>query len=441
MAVSVESDQVQYENGKHCNECNVAFSFRKYRYHCRRCTKSFCYNHCNAFKTISGISKSVRVCGSCNDEPEEDDENETKAKDPFSEEDIFGTSSTPELELDSIENNESDTDSIDTEEEFVNEPLREMSPRRNDIPPFPLEPMSLSVVSYNVWMMPDRVTAFARSVSPSKHERALRIAVSLPKCDIIIFQEAFCEHSRSILLQAMAQRGYVHQSPVVGRVESGIRPLDGGVVLVSKFPILVAETKKFGSCCVGDDRLADKGVLYAKIEKNGQQIHVFATHTQAWNYKKAVRTRLQQFMHLRNFIQAKNIPSYEAVLVAGDLNVDRWDPVPLDDVDVSPEFKNEHERMLDTLRCKEAEYVSLDENKYSFNSGTNLLAAPGLSSDGACELLDYVLYSKDHRLPVESSTWICPLRATAAWSTRRKGKKIMIKDLSDHYPIMAKYNF
>lgn len=126
-------------------------------------------------------------------------------------------------------------------------------------------PIELHMITYNVWMMPDRVTNFAHSVSPAKEERARRIALALPLVDVVIFQEAFCVRGRTILLDAMAQRGYIYHTPVVGRVESGIRPLDGGVVLVSRFPIVEFETRKFGRCCVGDDRLADKGVLYAKL--------------------------------------------------------------------------------------------------------------------------------------------------------------------------------
>lgn len=167
------------------------------------------------------------------------------------------------------------------------------------------------------------------------------------------------------------------------------------------------------------------------VDPPNQHVHIFGTHTQAWNYPKAVDTRAQQFRMLQRYIQDKDLSEREPVLLAGDLNVNRSTTT------------KEHQDMLDLLHCREAHYVDLDREPYSFNSESNVLARPGLSSDGSNELLDYVLYSRDHRRPSSSETWILPLRSTAAWAwtRQRKAKTTWMNDLSDHYPVVAKYRF
>lgn len=415
----------EFKKGKECNKCSVKFSFRKYRYHCSACKLSFCHQDSNFYVEIS--KKKLRFCEPCYFE------NVRLHESPMSEA-LLDESQliTPNLEQGSPKAESIVKDSIALED------LCSLDDKN-----FKVE---LRICSYNVWMMPNRVTAFASSVSPNKMERAMYIALSLPKCDVVVFQEAFCIETRNHLLQAMAQMGYIYQSAVVGRVESTIRPLDGGVVLVSKYEIVSSETRKFGRCCVGDDRFADKGILYAVIRKENQNIHVFSTHTQAWNYKKAVLVRHQQLELLHQYIKDKNIHKREIVLVVGDFNVDKWNPVcDIDGVSYKEEesiyIQNEYKQMLSTLQCREPEYTQLDKQKYSFDASRNKLAAPGLSSDGTNELIDYILYSTHHRQPKQSTCYIAPIQSTASWIYKRNGKKVAIKDLSDHYPIIASYHF
>jgi len=277
-------------------------------------------------------------------------------------------------------------------------------------------------------MFPDIVTMFVPSVSPNKLDRVPLIAQALPTdCDIVLFEEAFCKRARKVLFDVMAKRGFIYQSPVVGQY--GIRPVDGGVVLLSKYPIVEAEIKKFGLVCARDDCLADKGMLYVKIEKEGWNVHIIGTHAQAWNYENAINARMEQFQIMREFILNKSIPIHEPVLVAGDLNVDKYNK------------QDQHEQMLQILKCAEASYTDESENKYSSDGEKNVLASVGLSSDGSSELLDYILFSTEHLQPKSAETWVMPVQATTGWQRERNGVIETVQDLSDHYPVVAQFTF
>jgi endonuclease/exonuclease/phosphatase family metal-dependent hydrolase len=289
------------------------------------------------------------------------------------------------------------------------------------------QPLSIKMITYNIWMMPDIITIFARSVSPNKIDRAYRIVQALPKdCDIILFQEAFCKRTRKVLFHEMNKHGYIHQSPVVGH--GGCRPVNGGVVLVSRYPIIDAEIKTFGNVCAGDDSLANKGVLYVQIEKDNWNVHIFGTHTQAWEYSKAKQARMKQLEIIADFIEEKRLSMNEPVIVAGDMNIDKYDV-------------EQHQQMLRVLKCEEATYMALDQTKYSADAKRNKLASSGPSSSGSCELLDYILYSKVNLQPESAKTWIIPLKDDSGWNRSRSGTNERIHDLSDHYPVMVEMTF
>jgi len=55
---------------------------------------------------------------------------------------------------------------------------------------------------------------------------------------------------------------------------------DGGLLILSRFPILEVEFRPFDYGVLAD-AISYKGVLYAKIEVDGRLLHLFTTHTQA----------------------------------------------------------------------------------------------------------------------------------------------------------------
>jgi len=275
--------------------------------------------------------------------------------------------------------------------------------------------------------MPDKITAFA-DVSPKKNVRAQLIPNALPESDIVVFNEAFCHIARPILLETMKEHGYIYETPIVGHLVGKFQTkfLDSGVVIVSKYPILETDGFRFGGVCKGDDSLADKGVIYASILKEGRKIHVFASHTQAWTTDVAVKTRQDQFHMMRNFVDEKSIPSNEPVFIVGDFNVNKL-------------LNNENGEYDEMLKILESDApIEPDGQEASFDAENNPLAADGPSSDGVCERLDFILTCRHHLQPSKSMAIIKPIKSKMAWTWDKKGE---FHDLSDHYPLTSDFTF
>lgn len=311
--------------------------------------------------------------------------------------------------------------------------------------------VQISVGTYNVWMMPRKVSMFTH-VSPKKNTRARMIADVLPPCDVWVFTECFDHRARGILLDKLKSSGYFFLSPTVGHKQinrGNIRKfLNGGVVLASKYPILNVRIKLFGAACTGADKLADKGVLYCKILKDGLLVHIFSTHLQAWNDPLSRSMRRTQMKMIAGFMRSMDIdPVNDAVMVVGDMNVNFW----------LNKTNQEYDEMLELFDAKDPSVMRQQRRKqatdelnpdpstrdfkriaqYSFDPRTNALAAEGLSTDGSLELLDFVLYSASHRQPSSATSWIQPIVGQSPWKCRKKEQY----NLSDHYPVVSSFTF
>jgi Tachylectin/Endonuclease/Exonuclease/phosphatase family len=147
--------------------------------------------------------------------------------------------------------------------------------------------------------------------------------------------------------------------------------------------------------------------------------HIFGSHTQAKPAAEARAVRVRQFVAIKAFIDARQIPADEPVFIAGDLNVDlRKSP---DEVEV----------MLSILN---AELPPQTGYGATFDPFTNKLAEPGDP-----EYLDYVLWSKSHGAPLESSNEARIVRSFEEW--KEFGFERGLWELSDHYPVVGKFRF
>jgi hypothetical protein len=63
--------------------------------------------------------------------------------------------------------------------------------------------------------------------------------------------------------------------------------IDGGLLIISRFPIVESRFHPYKTIAVMSDMLAWKGGLYVKIDMSkigGDYLHLFTTHTQASYY-------------------------------------------------------------------------------------------------------------------------------------------------------------
>ncbi|KAG6584691.1 phospholipase c [Phytophthora cinnamomi] len=307
-------------------------------------------------------------------------------------------------------------------------------------------PFKLRVMVYNVWLLPSFVSSFNEKISPWASQRASAI----PRClapldvDVVIFCEAFCSTSREKLVCGMKSQGYIYETKVVGDVSllGSKKAIDGGCFAMSKYPLGRSEELTFGSIASGEDRYADKGIIYFQVRmpvttssgsETTQTVHVVGTHLQAWETPVAVATRNCQLMLMREFVDSLGLPKDEPVIFAGDMNVNKH-------ADGAQAPEGEYTAMLDLLGVHEPELHG-ESPLYSFDPHTNSLAVDGPSSGGITERLDYIMVERSHRQPVAASTEIVQLKATRHWAPSRGVCGEVLVDLSDHYPVVADLRF
>ncbi len=144
----------------------------------------------------------------------------------------------------------------------------------------------LKVLTYNAFLM-------SKNLYPNwgqdHRAQAIPAADFFQGNDVVVLQEAF-DNSSSEALKSRAAAQYPHQTPVVGRSKDGwdatggaysaLTPEDGGVTLLSKWPVLRKEQYIYKDAC-GSDSYSNKGFVYAVLDVHGTKVHVVGTHTQS----------------------------------------------------------------------------------------------------------------------------------------------------------------
>ena len=169
--------------------------------------------------------------------------------------------------------------------------------------------------------------------------------------------------------------------------------------------------------CVDNDCLADKGVMYAKINKLGKNYHVFGTHTQSQSGKGNADIRNNQFNIIRRFINEQNIPKNEPVFIMGDLNVDKLG---------QPEL---YQTMLQLLN---ATHPAIQGHPHSTSGLVEAFS-------GGKKIFDYILVRAHNQIPKKSYNHIIPLLSPKLWKEYPEDK--WHNSLSDHFPVHGYFEF
>lgn len=260
----------------------------------------------------------------------------------------------------------------------------------------------IKVLSYNLYTI---LTNSAADIN--RRMQALPEAIN--GYDVIVFEEAFYNPAREDLIANIATQ-YPYTTDILDT--SGYLE-DGGVFIASKWPIELEAQFKYDNCS-GVDCLSPKGAVYARILKQDQKYHVFGTHLQAENSSAAKDARLAQLGELKDFINLQNISSQQAVIIAGDMNVDK--------ITSASEYQN----MLTALNAAEPNVANYS-HPYSDDDATNQMASEQ-------SWLDYVLYSRDHAQPVQAEEAVLVLKSNDQ-------DMFNLWDYSDHYSVFGFFEF
>lgn len=286
----------------------------------------------------------------------------------------------------------------------------------------------LSVLTYNTFLM-------SKNLYPNWGQD--HRAAEIPKAsfyqghDVVVLQEAF-DNGASDALKANSAAQYPYQTPIVGRGKTGwdatggayssTTPEDGGVTILSKWPIVRKEQVVYKDAC-GADWWSNKGFAYVVLNVNGARVHVVGTHAQSTDpgcgAGEAAQMRSRQFKAIDAFLDGKSIPADEQVIVAGDMNVDSRTPElasMLADADLAPS---------DTRTG----------HPYSFDTALNSIANYRYPTDPR-EDLDYVLYRKGNARPANWNNNVVK-EQSAPWTVSSWGTSYTYTNLSDHYPLIG----
>lgn len=259
-----------------------------------------------------------------------------------------------------------------------------------------------SVLSYNIWA----TTIFGSKEVSSRLQQMPEVMAGY---DVLVLTEAFDLAPSSTLLSTLRDE-YPYQT---GDIFKGGKLLQSATRIVSRWPVEVEDAEVFDECnaiqCA-----ATRGVIYAKIQKQGKVYHVFATHTQSSDDDDNRNARKAQLQQMGDYIRGLNLPADEPVIMAGDFNVNK---IGL------PEDRDFMEAVLD------AQEPQNKGHNLTFDSNTNHWAeAPYL------EYLDYTLFGRNNQQPESASQTIIAPRSTvdALWGQW---------DLSDHYAAVGEFRF
>jgi len=171
--------------------------------------------------------------------------------------------------------------------------------------------------------------------SDHKDDRLKEFIKLLSEFDIVCTQEMFglLNKRKHKLIRCATKAGfhYFADSPSPSFFTTFV--VDGGLLVLSRFPIVASEFKPF-PYGIFSDSLAQKGVLYTKIQIKEGILHLYSSHTQASYFgetqKYPIMVRADQFTTVRTFMESslkKNgYKPGDLVLLVGDFNVDARKP-------------------------------------------------------------------------------------------------------------------
>ncbi len=316
----------------------------------------------------------------------------------------------------------------------------------------------------NLWMRPAGVAIGCTE------KRAKMIAPIIgSNYDVLVFSEAFSSDAKT-LFTILKNIGYRYQTKIVGE-GTGLKTgfTNGGVAILSKYPIETQKEIIFKNSCSEEDCLAAKGVMYAKINKQGKRYHIFGSHTNASYGTPSVGTvtaRAKQFRDIKTFIDQQNIPKTEPVFIIGDLNVNMINPVNkykeftyqgLFNYKETGSTKsiNEYTNMLAVMNAIHPTvkgYTGTNESmpsnqQYTANPSINVLATD--AAEKFVQFLDYVLISKNHLQPTQSYNEMRMYSSTTPYTC--EGGKFglalfkpdikYVSPISDHWFIYGHFKF
>ena len=260
----------------------------------------------------------------------------------------------------------------------------------------------LNVLSYNIWA----TTIFG---STKVDTRLDEMPAMMADYDVLVLTEVFDDIPTNELF-AKLRAEYPYQSADVFKLG---KIMGSGTRILSRWPFTLEDNLNYTSCD-GIQCAATRATIYAKVNKQGNPYHVFATHTQSSDDDANRNARLAQLQEMGDYIRSLNIPADEPVIMAGDFNVNK---IGL------PQDRDYLEAVLGATEPENRGH------NFTYDADTNTWA-----EQPYIEYLDYTLIANNNLQPTSAYQEAFAPRTTidALWGEW---------DLSDHYPVRGIFTF
>jgi endonuclease/exonuclease/phosphatase family metal-dependent hydrolase len=199
---------------------------------------------------------------------------------------------------------------------------------------------SLDLMTVNAFLRPEPFAAKDRT-----HCRAKQLGERLRQSqfDIIALNETFNEPDTRLLAR---QLKHSHPYTRLRRPTDMTLGVNGGLSLISRYPILESNTRRFEECNgLVSDCLASKGFLHAVIRISDRlKVNAITTHLDSGPSKGDRQARESQLKEIAEFIRTNDSTNKWPTFLMGDLNING----------ITSEFnslgaKSEYARMIDIL--------------------------------------------------------------------------------------------
>ncbi|MEZ6138215.1 MAG: endonuclease/exonuclease/phosphatase family protein [Pirellulaceae bacterium] len=282
--------------------------------------------------------------------------------------------------------------------------------------------MHLRTVTYNAHLLPMIATPVAGHRGQSSY-RASAIATQLHDFDLIGLCEVFHDSHRQTLISQIESQASREFLKVSGPPRSGRHFVNGGLLLLSRFPVIESHThtyrhaSRFLSNGVYSDGFAAKGILHARIKINdsGMMVDCFLTHLES----QSSSAREKQITEMCEFISS-HAHDTETIVLMGDFNIVATDHAIVEDY--ARTATSEYQRLMDSLANVRSTFADVGGDQ---DCGTS----DAISNDGG-ERIDYVF--------IAPPTFDSPTVRVATESVRNLrllDRKVHEGSLSDHVAV------
>ncbi|RCS48235.1 hypothetical protein DTL42_13600 [Bremerella cremea] len=284
-------------------------------------------------------------------------------------------------------------------------------------------PPVLRTIAYNAHLLPSVALPIAGKRSGGDY-RAEKIGEQVASYDLIGLTEVFDATYRESLIDQVQSQAEQEFHVALGPERSGRHMVGGGLLLLSKYPILETHTVTYQNATwffthgFRADGFAAKGALHVRIlvdEQTGSAVDCFLTHLDSRS-ANVRREQLQEFCTFIAEYQQKENP----VLLLGDFNIAATEPTS---------YNTEYDNLLAQIdRLRVQRFVDV---------GSSLSGGPTGSSDalasGGGRRIDYIFAAN----PV--ATQGLRLVPQAARHLPFRDEQVPEGSLSDHLAVACEF--